>query len=86
MSGFRCRPEPRAIADAMPLADAIRVRAVLAVAGPDLPTAMATLASAAATLVAERADAALHGVLLAGLAHAIARETVLHDAPTVGSA
>lgn len=81
---MRSRPEPRAIADALPVADAARVRDVLAAAGGDLPAALAVLSSAVATLVAERAPAGLRPLILAGVAHAIARESVLRDAPVMG--
>jgi len=77
MSGFRARPEPKAIAARLPSPDEARVQDVLAAAGEPSSAALSVLCAAAARLVVERSPQALHEVLLGALAHQIVQQVLL---------
>lgn len=77
MSGFRARPEARAIAAKLPAPEEARVADVLAAAGPRLPEAIVALAAAIARLMAERVLVALHGHMLGAVAYVIVQQLVL---------
>lgn len=77
MSGFRARPEAKAIAARLPQPDEARVQDVLAAAGTTPQGALANLTAALARLVVERSPEVLHEHILGAVAHAVVQQVLL---------
>jgi hypothetical protein len=81
---FSAPPSVPAIARRLPVPAEDAVRDIIAVAGGDLPQALARIGAALGCLVAERVDPALHALLLGAAARVAAEHTVLRSAGRSG--
>lgn len=77
MSGFRARPDAKAIAAKLPMPEEARVQDILAAAGATPQGALANLAGALARLVVERSPEVLHERVLGAVCYVLVQQVLL---------